>query len=584
MKFFNTASVSGTTASAYVSVDEPPVELEKPQYAYLISGMKKTVYKIDENRTVIEEFYYPDEIYSPIVCEDEVLFYADYEYTASSPQQILMAYNLKTRQTQYIYRGPFFRFMDIYNGKIVLSFDIAGSGRFYELSFDAHTFEQLPSDDDFYSLPNSGNDPSVAFAVNQSTYGYCRERMMDLAGFILLRSDNGIYTYDGHSAQLLKSLRQDNFTAIGYGKNTLVYLSNSTHDYGNMLHEYDFATKKDTVLTENVYSTIGQREDKIYFYTLADDSYGREIYNLSKYDLSKNEFVLMIPIAKQPGCPIYLPITNEFAYMDDSVFVEDYFEDTVQWCEVLENANEYFSYPMYIGVIENEIKTYGGAEAFSDRLYCEICRRPYAQYYGEYFVLDESLSAFSHEINEKLRDDAAESFAGFYEEASGMLELYGDFLCESHADFPTYEEKEDLSRVELVGENCIAIDTYGSWYGGGAHGMPYENHYLINLATGEFYGIEDLLPLSCEEYKAVVAEVASEDFEGYVSQGLTPNYDGSSSKEVYDIVYAATDFSTPVEFCEGGIMINFQPYVIGSYAAGVISFFVPYARLQVVIP
>lgn len=177
--------------------------------------------------------------------------------------------------------------------------------------------------------------------------------------------------------------------------------------------------------------------------------------------------------------------------------------------------------------------------------------------YPEIFIKDNQ--AASDAINQQIRGEV-EASANWVIEAAEM-----DFEDEEELEFmPTYGSYSSFS-VEQNSQGILSIRIIYSDYLGGAHGNYGSVAYNYNTKTGEAMNIEDLFVDGYNYNQKIIDEVtrqieASEDLsEVYWAEGL-PDYQ--------------------IFFTEGYIAVIYTPYVIGPYAAGEPTFYIPYSYFE----
>lgn len=210
---------------------------------------------------------------------------------------------------------------------------------------------------------------------------------------------------------------------------------------------------------------------------------------------------------------------------------------------------------------------------------CELCGIPMEKYYGEAFQLSSQYSQYADKINESLAGDLKQVIAGYQE-------VNPDYVpdpeeCEYHREMPyAYcETVEDyVGDVSILSDHYLIVDTNGYWYGGGAHGQYYIGQYVFDLANGERMRLKDFYKGSQEEFKKLMATKTQKDFESY-DEDESP-YFSSDPDEIYNQAYEYADLeTTQIIFAEDAAYLEYEPYMMGPYAAGYIEIKISYEEL-----
>lgn len=137
-------------------------------------------------------------------------------------------------------------------------------------------------------------------------------------------------------------------------------------------------------------------------------------------------------------------------------------------------------------------------------------------------------------------------------------EMEGMFEYEYTADYEVkYVEGSILN---------IMFTTYT--YAGGAHGMPYQFSYIVNVETGQTYQLSDLFDKS-SHYTEQVSDIIM-------------SLDAAQAEEPLDSFESIAD-DEGFYLEENGIVVYFEPYQYKSYAAGFPEYQIAYDELDSVI-
>lgn len=126
--------------------------------------------------------------------------------------------------------------------------------------------------------------------------------------------------------------------------------------------------------------------------------------------------------------------------------------------------------------------------------------------------------------------------------------------------------------IKFFKKNFISLDLNGSYYGlGAAHPMPVRKTENINLKTGKFYSLKDLF-------------IENSSWKEYLNTLIKSmiNFD-----KKYDFIFK--DSFKGIENNQGfyidedNLYIYFKPYDIAPYAAGFVTFKIPFSKLNSII-
>ncbi|MCR5003741.1 MAG: DUF3298 and DUF4163 domain-containing protein [Bacteroidales bacterium] len=135
-----------------------------------------------------------------------------------------------------------------------------------------------------------------------------------------------------------------------------------------------------------------------------------------------------------------------------------------------------------------------------------------------------------------------------------------------HENMLAWNYEVNASQLRVVG-NVLSYFAYVSSYSGGAHGIYYDLYLNLDATTGHPITLSDVfIDPSSEELKASITAKAARDERTFEDLSLTGN--------------AAVEPSSQFELTNDGIIFIYEPYEIGSYAAGVIDLKFSYYELQ----
>ncbi|OIJ21243.1 hypothetical protein BKP45_00210 [Anaerobacillus alkalidiazotrophicus] len=122
--------------------------------------------------------------------------------------------------------------------------------------------------------------------------------------------------------------------------------------------------------------------------------------------------------------------------------------------------------------------------------------------------------------------------------------------------------------VTFFKKNLLVIELYGyEYYFGAAHGMPNKTFVNINLINGRFYELENLFKKD-SDYVERLSEIIRHMIK------TDPKYD-----YVFPGAYKGISKNQPFYVEEEFLVIYFEPYEIGPYAAGFPTFKIPFLKI-----
>ncbi|KNY29345.1 WG repeat-containing protein [Pseudobacteroides cellulosolvens] len=134
------------------------------------------------------------------------------------------------------------------------------------------------------------------------------------------------------------------------------------------------------------------------------------------------------------------------------------------------------------------------------------------------------------------------------------------------------ESIQDESFKAKQNKDLLTIQANGYIYPiGAAHGMPYTEDYPLNLKTGEIYKLKDLFKANSKYKERLTAIIRNQI---------------ALNKKITDFEYFHFVDSTPsVQDTIGftakrdALVLTFAPYEVAAYAAGFVSFEIPYGQI-----
>lgn len=224
---------------------------------------------------------------------------------------------------------------------------------------------------------------------------------------------------------------------------------------------------------------------------------------------------------------------------------------------------------------------------------CEDCGEKIAAYYVESVILSTEVIPCAEQINEILLEGmeseiqlCENSLERFLEGHQSKIDAEGqESLCDKYhyGDmhfFTDYFTGATQYVFEREGEEdqylCLEVDFEGYGYWGGVHGMPFKETNLFDLNDGSIVSVGDIVNISEEEYRTLVAKYTVEDFREDGEKYFIYEEDS-----IYEFVDNTVGFDFLMHFSEEGIVIEYSPYELGCFGAGFIPVTIPYEELGI---
>lgn len=404
---------------------------------------------------------------------------------------------------------------------------------------------------------------------------YCNapsiERILSEKKFTLWSKDGKYFAFDGDGIVEIECPYES--PQIYYYDSDKVLLGvNQDEAFRNTeLVEYDVTSQTFNVLLEGAHRFLDYRDGSIFYGV--DEERSVTVHSL---DIVTKEDSVLYREEAEPGMDRYTPGVTDFIIKgDDIMYIAD--DGTVtDWYKTKSFVTGAEPEKMNVILTEYPYLLLGTVEAVEDECLCPYCGKKVGEYYGEYFVLSPDSSEAYKAINKALYEKVTADMESAH--ISTESNLGDETACEYH--YPETTESY-VSGVEILNDKFVAVNTDGSWYGGGAHGMPLRYHGLFDIKTGKEITVRDYYKGTEEELKKLIAEKTRMNYEMYLYSGdeCTP-YFATDGEEVYNQAYETISFECfPVSYHKDGITIEYAPYIMGPYAAGYIEVEISYEEL-----
>ena len=471
---------------------------------------------------------------------------------------------------------------EFFNGRLYVDYVIGYDESYTSLGDDILSFEYDGGKDAFVEKEVDEDIDAILKTVKDSDGHFLRTGNMSNAhvyyecGYLPAYIDGNLSLVNPKGT--IKTIESLNNVYDSFYDETHIFTILMDYDTGEgKACVYDLKTDELTEVSDErgAEALLGQVGTKYYYYASENEEYGITHNSVFEYDTSTGESRFIYDAKTVPGSNI-IPGTEGFAVNENCIHYVGAEDGDIYWrtVDLSDPSNEY----EYLYFDHDRIFDYGTVSYISSSRECPDCGTALLCDYIEYFILDDSYSNHADAINEYLKNQA-ELF--IESEATVSIE---EVPCEDHEAHPSwYRDTNDyyVSAVDEIGNNYLAIEMTGYWYGGGAHGYPYRVQYLFDIATGEAKSITDFYTGSEKDFKTLIAEKTKEDFLSYEDDDLYgPPYFAADAETVYSDAYELVSLtSDTIEFTEDGIIYYYSPYEMGPYAAGFIEIFVSYDEL-----
>ena len=528
----------------------------------LIFGNDKKVTYVYPDGTLEGTYEIPD--YSTVIGFDgfTVYYYAYDAYYDGAEKEVLNSYDVKTKTNKEICRIEFGSFMSYYDGKISF-LSTNGSPNYREYCVDVNTGEIKEN--------TEISDVLAKYSARHDyDYQFSSKRFFDEAGFILLYDTDRTYMYDKDAVVAL-SLPEDTYDTIYWDENSVFVQTMSNYDGMCTLYRYDIKDAVSTVISERFQGIVAASDDKLYWYECEKKSSGETYYPIFYIDLKTYETGDAVTLRRTPGTSEYFNIIKTFTPCETGYFYADCDYGKINWCYTYKSASgvDVTNNAITDPIRESNWYNIGSVQAVYNESYCSNCNQKVEQFYEEFFVLDPSLSPYAKDINDTLYGICESNMEGYGGNDPTVVDDAGD--CEFHGTYMGMSSYEHtVFDAKIIKDHYLTVDMDGYMYMGGAHGLPFTGHYLFDLNTGKEVSIKDLFDGNEAQFKDLIATKVKENLLSYEEPDYAPFY-LNDPEDLYESVYEDTNFDTiPIGYNEEGLYIDYQPYQMGSYAAGFI--------------
>ncbi len=549
------------------------------------AGNKLAEYDVDSSQKLLTE---STSGYTLKAIGDGLLYYGDYIDAGDISVFRLYAVDPASKETAIVWtaeKGQLQESVDIYEGKIHITYSTDDDKRgeyVFVRTPGKLVFEEEPSPiPEFfdaagpYTLYGTAREPADRYEK------CCYERMLDDYGHVVGRDYDSnewvLISRDG-SVTKIASMKGRNAYVEGYDAKYM-FIESYGDDYsadGLCVINLETFGERKTDLKYDEASIIAFRDGCVYYALDESDEYYRTDNHIFRYNIEDDFKTELYSVRAVPGASFIGPGTQGIRLIGDHIYYVGVSEDELHWYSVDIDGGT----PADTGLKIRDVSAlkFGKVDCRSETDVCRFCGTVLGKTYAETLELDPSWSEHADKINEYLKNMLYKGFAGSDEEYPQT-----DEDCAEHREYPEQwctTVDDSISDVYVISDRYLAVNISGYWYGGGAHGYPERGQYIFDLKTGENLKLADLYSGSAEDFKKFIAEKTKADYIKQKKESEYPQYFAESEEEAYNSAYETADLNTTyIEFMEDDALIVFQPYEMGSYAAGYIEIPVSYREL-----
>lgn len=426
----------------------------------------------------------------------------------------------------------------------------------------------------FVSRRDSGNPAYFAPGYSLSRYGK-----------IALPVDFGLYIYD-ESGNLLDTVTNDDenrYVVQGMDSEHIIYILRDKNYQNHGLYVYDLNTKENTCLyteSEGEYIEILDYADAcVYACTVTEPGYSKQVYEIKAFSVNDKTVQDIATVESVPGHHYldYL-VSNDFKILGNTAVYSGENENSTGLLCSIRSGDKWIQKDLHIPYAVYDYADYADIESQVYSVLCPYCNKYDAfKYYYEYPVIKSNIPNA-----DKINDFILKEAKGSYNMATDYSVDYTEEDCRSylHNEY----ESNNLQRSvitgidEVLGHYLVIYRDEYEMFIGANHGMYYDRCELFDLDSGENVKFMDIYKGSEEEFKEIVASAAKEQFK--TDPELMDRTYATDETEMYRgiLEYIRLDWEA-FKFYDDYLTVDFDPYMVGSYADGIVSIKVPYSKL-----
>lgn len=473
--------------------------------------------------------------------------------------------------------------VDIYDGKIYVTFYSAGSreNKYYE---DVYTKKQ----DSFEYEVEEGNqntflsknkvDRIYTNSTNSAFHKYCNasvERSVAEYGFVIAESAGKYERLNSGGSIQVFDIPYNGITVWGYDSRYVTLTAYNEEYYGRYIYCYDMDNDAYYTVGNGDATFLGYADGYLYYAEEEGEEYGRPNYHVYMFDPTNGTTQEKYDLYNTPGVGKINAGVTGFCYIKDHVLFLQCVSGNIGWMAVY--YDEAGATYKNLGCIIETVNAmqYGSIMYDTTGINCPFCMTRLMNYYAEVYQVDEGSVAGGAAINEYLRN----LDSNYYDKYVGDLyEVEDASLCDGHVNMGMSNFYQvNVTDANILSDKYLTVNYEADGYLGGAHGSYNTVQYVFDIETGERLTIADLYQGTEAEFREIIATKTKDD---YLDDPYRYYTTGLGAQGVYDTAYEAASFNdVDLEFYEDKVILVYQEYEMGPYAAGQIRIEMTYREL-----
>lgn len=473
--------------------------------------------------------------------------------------------------------------VDIYDGKIYVTFYNAGSreNKYYE---DVYTkseerFEYEVEEGDQNAFLSKNKVTNIfTNSINSAYHKYCNasvERTIAEYGFVIAENGGKYEKVNSGGSIQVFDIPYSGISVCGYDSRYVALTAYNEEYYGRYIYCYDMLSDSYYTVGNADAMMLGYVDGYLYYAEEEGEDYGYLNYHVYKFDPSNGMTQELYDLYNTPGVKNINAGVSGFCYVKDHVLFLQCVSGKIGWMAVYyDEAGA--TYKNLGCVVETVNALQYGSVAYTSMVKdCPYCMARLMNYYTEVYCADESIAQGCVKINDYLRDLELTNYDNYI---SDLYEVDDATECDRHSNMGmSCYTKICVTDANILSDKYITVNYEYDSYAGGAHGSYSTNQYMFDIETGEVVTIADLYPGTETEFRDFIADKTRED---YLANPDCYYSTSSGAQGVYNTAREAASFTdVDLEFYEDKVILVYQEYEMGPYAAGQIRIEMTYMEL-----
>lgn len=594
-------SDNGTTSNN--DTDSPSADVQifagaKEEDLNIFCGNNNTLIFLNEDGSLYEKIDLKDIIPSLFGDWAGITYVGSCNHSAffassRNDDQAIFEYNIEKKELNRIYRGivnyPSVKFID---GDMYVDDTVKNTATDSYEHFSYRLFRNMDGgwncEDSLYGALNEVAttdriDYSRSSAGNNTVFapGYTVTKC-ELAVF---PKDSQLLVYDiyGNVIDTLTLNDGSRYDVHGLDSKHIIYTKRDK-DYNRFgLFSYDMGTKEEKCL----YMEAGKERLEVLDYVdsvayvglITEPGVCQSVTEIKAFPADGGEPEDVGRVESKPGHYVLdYPVDYAFKIMGNTAVYAGETENSTGLLCSIKSGDKWVQKDLEIPYKVYDYTEYATMKSQSYSVICPYCNKYDAlEYYYEYPEIKSSVPN-ADKISQIIADEAKKS----YDSNSDYTVDYTEEDCKGylHSD---YENSNifwsKVMGIDVVMDHYLCISREGyDMYIGSIHGMYYTTSELFDISSGEKVSFKDIYRGSEDEFKEIVARAAQEQFQN--DPDFAESVFATDDVEMYRSVleYIKLDWES-FTFYDDYLTVDFEPYMLGSYADGIVSVKVTYDRL-----